>query len=51
MGPTLEELSRIFDGSDAVPHVDMHAIEQEVAEERLDNLDEKNTARVEQTRV
>jgi hypothetical protein len=29
----------------------MEVIEKEVHEERLDNYDEKNTARVEQTRV
>jgi len=29
----------------------MHVIEKEAHEERLDNYDEKHTARVEQTRV
>lgn len=50
-GPTLEEISRIFDGDDAVAHVSLAAIEKEVHEDRLDNFDEKNGARVEQTRV
>ncbi|EAT89950.1 hypothetical protein HBI56_034040 [Parastagonospora nodorum] len=50
-GPTLEEISRIFDGDTAVAHIDMHVIEKEAHEERLDNYDEKHTARVEQTRV
>jgi hypothetical protein len=51
-GPTLEEISRIFDGDAAVAHVSMAAIEKETAEERLDNIhDEKNLSRVEQTRV
>jgi hypothetical protein len=50
-GPTLEEISRIFDGDNAVAHVSMAAVEKEVHEERLDNFDEKNVTRVEQTRV
>jgi sugar porter (SP) family MFS transporter len=50
-GPTLEEISRIFDGDEAVAHINMEIIEKEVHEERLDNYDEKNTARTEQTRV
>jgi uncharacterized protein YfcZ (UPF0381/DUF406 family) len=50
-GPTLEEISRIFDGDDAVAHVSMAVVEKEVHEERLDNFDEKNVTRVEQTRV
>ena len=51
-GPTLEEISRIFDGESAVAQIDMHAIEKETQEERLDNIhDEKNLSRVEQTRV
>lgn len=51
-GPTLEEISRIFDGEAAVAHIDMHAVEKEIDAERLDNIhDEKNLSRVEQTRV
>lgn len=51
-GPTLEEISRIFDGDDAVAHIDMHAVEKEIDAQRLDNVyDEKNLPRVEQTRV
>jgi hypothetical protein len=51
-GPTLEEISRIFDGDSAVAHIDMHTVEKEIETERLDNIhDEKNQTRVEQTRV
>jgi len=51
-GPTLEEISRIFDGDAAVAHIDMHTVEKELDAERLDNIhDEKNLSRVEQTRV
>lgn len=50
-GPTLEEISRIFDGDDAVPHVDMHAIEKGVHSEHLDNLGSEKTPHVEQVRV
>jgi hypothetical protein len=51
-GPTLEEISRIFDGDAAVAHIDLHAVEKELDETRLDNIhDEKNLSRVEQTRV
>jgi len=50
-GPTLEEISRIFDGDSGAAHISMAAVEKEVHEERLDNFDEKNVTRVEQTRV
>jgi hypothetical protein len=50
-GPTLEEISRIFDGDAAVAHISMDQIEKEVAEERRASYDEKHAARVEQTRV
>lgn len=50
-GPTLEEISRIFDGSDAVAHVDLHAIEKEIHEEHLDTIGDDKNPRVEQTRV
>jgi hypothetical protein len=50
-GPTLEEISRIFDGDSAVAHISMDAIEKEVHAERLDNYDDKHTTRVEHTRV
>jgi hypothetical protein len=50
-GPTLEEISRIFDGDAAVAHISMDAIEKDTHEERLDNFDEKHVTRVEQTRV
>ena len=50
-GPTLEEISRIFDGSDAVAHVDIAAIEKDVHEDRLDNIHDDKNPRVEQTRV
>ncbi len=29
-GPTLEEISRIFDGDDAVAHIDLHQVEKEI---------------------
>jgi len=51
MGPTLEEISRIFDGNDAVAHVDVHQIEKEAAAERLDHMDDDKGPRVESTRV
>lgn len=51
MGPTLEEVSRIFDGSDAVAHVDITAIEKDLHEERLDGIHDDKHPRVEQTRV
>lgn len=38
-GPTLEEIGRIFDGSDAVAHIDMAKVEQEI--EERDVIDEK----------
>jgi len=50
-GPTLEEISRIFDGDEAVAHISMSAVEKDVHEDRLDNIDDKNMTRVEHTRV
>lgn len=29
-GPTLEEISKIFDGDSAVAHVDLHQVEKEI---------------------
>lgn len=29
-GPTLEEIARIFDGDDAVAHVDLHTLAKEI---------------------
>ncbi|KAK1772014.1 hexose transporter [Phialemonium atrogriseum] len=29
-GPTLEEISRIFDGDDAIAHIDMHQVEKDI---------------------
>jgi hypothetical protein len=29
-GPTLEEIARIFDGDDAVAHIDMYEVEKHV---------------------
>lgn len=29
-GPTLEEIARIFDGEDAVAHIDMAQVEKEI---------------------
>jgi hypothetical protein len=50
-GPTLEEISRIFDGADAVAHVDVAALEKDIAEDRLDSIGEEKGPRVEETRV
>jgi len=50
-GPTLEEISRIFDGDDAVAHISMAQVEKEIHEDHLDNIDEKNVTRVEHSRV
>lgn len=40
-GPTLEEIARIFDGEDAVAHIDFEQVEKEVQlqhhEDRFDN--------------
>jgi len=51
MGPTLEEISRIFDGDDAVAHVDVHAIEKGIMEERLENFGDDKNPRIESTQV
>lgn len=29
-GPTLEEISRIFDGDQAIAHIDMHQVEKDI---------------------
>ncbi|KAH7361146.1 hexose transporter protein [Pyrenochaeta sp. MPI-SDFR-AT-0127] len=50
-GPTLEEIARIFDGSDAVAHVDLHAIEKDIQEDRLDNIGDDKNPRVAESRV
>lgn len=39
-GPTLEELARLFDGDDAVAHIDIHAIEKDTL--RADHISEIN---------
>jgi len=51
-GPTLEEISRIFDGDSAVAHIDMYVVEKEIEAERLEDIgDKKNIFRIEQTRL
>lgn len=35
-GPTLEEIAKIFDGEDAVAHVDMKAVEKEIEHGHVD---------------
>jgi hypothetical protein len=51
-GPTLEEISRIFDGDSAVAHIDMHIIEKEIEAERFEDIHHvKNFSRIEQTRL
>lgn len=39
MGPTLEEIGKIFDGDDAVAHISMAQVEKEIDER--DVADEK----------
>jgi sugar porter (SP) family MFS transporter len=44
-GPTLEEIARIFDGDDAVAHIDMHQVEKELhAAEHEEDITEKHMA-------
>lgn len=43
-GPTLEQIARIFDGEDAVAHIDLQQVEKEIhigQSERVDELNEK----------
>ena len=35
-GPTLEEIARIFDGDDAVAHIDLDELEKDLRERRRD---------------
>jgi sugar porter (SP) family MFS transporter len=38
-GPTLEEIARIFDGDDAIAHIDLHQVEKEIhTAEHEDNV-------------
>ncbi|PKS06112.1 hypothetical protein jhhlp_007946 [Lomentospora prolificans] len=42
-GPTLEEIARIFDGDDAVAHIDLEQVEKEVRlAEHKEDIDAKN---------
>lgn len=41
-GPTLEEIARIFDGDEAVAHVDIHEVEKEVHEGHFESVETKN---------
>lgn len=44
-GPTLEEIARIFDGDDAVAHINIHQVEKEIhAGEHEDEVAEKEMA-------
>jgi hypothetical protein len=44
-GPTLEEIARIFDGDDAVAHLDLDQVEKETQLAQHDEgLDEKRAA-------
>lgn len=36
-GPTLEQISRIFDGEDAVAHIDLHQVEKEIHQAEHEN--------------
>ena len=40
-GPTLEEIARIFDGDDAVAHVDLHEVEKDALTASHDVHDDK----------
>ncbi|KAG0646980.1 Lactose permease [Hyphodiscus hymeniophilus] len=40
-GPTLENIARIFDGDDAVAHIDLHQVEKEIHNgEHLEDIDD-----------
>lgn len=40
-GPTLENIARIFDGEDAVAHIDLHQVEKEIhANEHVEEVDD-----------
>jgi hypothetical protein len=40
-GPTLENIARIFDGEDAVAHIDLHQVEKEIHQHEYDeNIDD-----------
>jgi len=44
-GPTLEEIAKIFDGEDAVPHLNLNQIEKEMhTAETEDIITEKHMA-------
>lgn len=45
-GPTLEEIARIFDGEDAVAHIDLQQVEKEtaIAQHEVHIADEKTAA-------
>jgi hypothetical protein len=40
-GPTLENIARIFDGEDAVAHIDLHQVEKEIHQgEHAEDIDD-----------
>jgi hypothetical protein len=40
-GPTLENIARIFDGEDAVAHIDLHQVEKEIHQgEHAEDVDD-----------
>lgn len=41
-GPTLEEIAKIFDGEDAVAHINLEQIEKEVEIGQTEVADEKH---------
>jgi hypothetical protein len=42
-GPTLEEIARIFDGDDAVAHIDLNQVEKELrAAEHEEDVNTRN---------
>ncbi|KAL1960284.1 hypothetical protein VTO42DRAFT_8244 [Malbranchea cinnamomea] len=40
-GPTLEEIARIFDGDDAIAHVDIHEVEKEIEAVERESISDK----------
>ncbi|EAU32508.1 conserved hypothetical protein [Aspergillus terreus NIH2624] len=43
-GPTLEEVARIFDGDEAVAHIDLHQVEKEIHAEYHEEITSKEMA-------
>ena len=41
-GPTLEEIAAIFDGEEAIAHIDMEQTEKEIAIHQNENINEND---------